>query len=264
MKVTWLEIAKNLPCGQSTKIHCCSSTPSMMINHTAHGYNSFCFKCKDKQYESHGDRSIKDINRHKAELEYVSKKVIELPRDFTLDIPINKMHWFLQYGIAPELIYDYGIGWSDYFNRIVMPVYNHKNELTSVQMRAVDAGQEPKYLNLSQKGDNRSMFYSEHTRKLKRSIVVTEDILSAIKVGRICNAVAILSSHIGDLRALSLAFQYNKIYVWLDPDKAGRVGAFDAAKQLSLSGCADVRIIKSVSDPKKHTLADITTYLMEA
>lgn len=256
----WLAAAKVLPCGSSMKIHCCSSTPSMIINHSATGYSAHCFKCKQHPYEAKGERSLRDLKREREELAAMQDKTIRIPRDFTFDIP-TQAAWFLKYGISFDDAEHYNFGYSKFFDRVIIPVWDEADVLRAVQMRDYTGKNPPKWLSSSVKG--KPATYYTHPLTDNPMIVVTEDIISAIKVGKVTPAISIVGSDIGDIRASQYVARWSKIVIWLDGDKAGRLGAIDMEKQLLLQGATEVYRVRTPLDPKCYSLTEIKNFIQE-
>lgn len=92
------------------------------------------------------------------------------------------------------------------------------------------------------------------------NIVITEDKLSAIKVGRVCDASPALGTQYQHWKLVELLKRgYKQVYVWLDRDK-WREGMeiCDKAKWLGLSA----RAVYSELDPKCYSIDEIKGYLI--
>lgn len=256
----WLEIAKNIPQGGNRRMACsesCGQDNSQLVSHSHKGYNRYCFRCQAHQFVPHGQLRIADIERHKRERAIMDARVPTLPDDYTLDVPVRKMFWYLQYGIDADLAREYRIGYSEKLDRIVLPVYEEE-ELTALQMRAVDKWIKPKYLNPHGPKVSSAVFQS-HTDNNGITVVV-EDILSAIKVGKVAHTTSILGTNMTDARAMKIAKQNHTAILWLDNDKAGHNGRVDAVRQLQMQGL-EVYTVQSERDPKKYNTDEIKLYL---
>jgi hypothetical protein len=260
----WERIARNLPCGRSVRVKCCRGDRSQVISHTERGYSTYCFRCGEdsKQFRSHGHRSLAERLQHKKELEQYMHGggVLEVPEDFTPNIPAAVLAWLLKAGVSYRLAQAYGIGWSPKLNRIVLPVWEG-DTLIAVQSRAVYAGQFPKYLNKSGGVHKSPLFWSNPAYSLpeysSNVLVITEDILSTIRVGRLFPAVSTLGTKLSIHRAVrSSIAQADMVLIWYDPDEAGTKGAQAAQKKLDLIG-VPCTIIKSDKDPKEYDNATI-------
>lgn len=252
----WLDIAKNLPAGQKIRVQCCAADRSAIVSHNERGYSRFCFRCKANDFVPHGIRRISDIVRHKNELEFLQQKKVMLPSDYTLDVPVDAMGWYLKYGISPELARKYEIGYTEKLDRVVLPV-KRNGELLAVQMRALRDNQRPKYLNPEGPKVEAAVFMSDEPTGIT---VVVEDILSAIKVGRVAHATSILGTTMTDQRAWTIAQNNHTAIIWMDNDMAGKKGKARAVNQLSMQG---VRVyeVRTEDDPKTYNLDEIKEHL---
>lgn len=268
MKPEWLEIAKNLPCGGKVKVHCCGNSPSMLISHRENGYSTYCFRCEEPDshaFVSHGTRSIAEIQRHKRELQEAKGKPPHLPHDAVWTIPVAYA-WFLKFGISLVEATSRGFMWSEFFNRVVVPIYNRDAvTLDAVHMRAVRPDDKPKWLNMGRPSPD-AMYWTACGRNYTKSsfIVVVEDLLSAIKIDLAgYNAVAILGSDITDTQVQRIMQETATVVIWFDNDAAGHKGAKDAIKQFKMQGC-HVLQVTSDADPKTYNRDQINDLIKEA
>ena len=178
----------------------------------------------------------------------------DLPDDFTTDIPDTFRLWLDKYQITDDEVEFYGFGYSPRRDRLVMPVYNHAG-LIGWQGR----GSNPKYLTCIGDGQSNLWFdtrYGSDTTKDyldKSAVVLVEDIISAIKVGRYRRSIALLGSYVRE----DLIIWMQKVsklrkgdmtwYIWLDPDK--RKESYKIAKRLRDLGM-DCEVITTDGDPK--------------
>jgi len=245
----WLEAAQKLPEGQSERFYCCGKDKGANIFHTEDGYSLYCFRDSDhNQFHSHGYRNYKELlevkKRNAEALKVLQSERLQLPRDFTLDIPPEGMLWLLKASITPYMARQFGFGWTPYFQRVILPVHSD-GKLVYYQARAVLKGQDPKYLN--PKVDRASILYwRRHSTDMSR-VIITEDILSAARVGKHINTVSLLGTKITPQQANQIA-EYEHVTTWLDPDKAGIEGGKKIRKILGLA--TKVSNIITPKDPK--------------
>ena len=128
-----------------------------------------------------------------------------------------------------------------------MPIYNDTGNLIWYQCRALLKGQKPKYIQPAKERD-KVMFIQN--KMLKERIVIVEDILSAVRVGKHIAAASLLGTKITTAQANELA-EYSNVTLWLDSDKAGRKGSYKIKKTLSL--LTNVDSIVTEEDPKELT-----------
>jgi DNA primase len=253
----------------------------MRIEHNQQGYRGFCFRCKETKREAHGLLSIAQIQQRRVdELTWRQSKTVSLPMDYTVDLPDTAMTWLLKGGVSQVMWQAYKVGFSPKLNRVCIPVYRG-TELVAVQMRAIEKDQKPKYL-ARETADNvifsslpSTLFAGDREQDYGYDLVVTEDLLSAIRVGRITASSAILGTMHGPNKMETLLREaaanhairrerakdlLPRIALWMDPDKAGEASRSRIAGPLSIRG-AEVVHIRSARDPKRHSNAEIRSYL---
>lgn len=182
---------------------------------------------------------------------------LELPEDFTTRIPPIGLRWLLKYGVSSKIAEHYKFGWSEKLARVILPVFED-GELVFVQSRAVYEKQKPKYLNKRSVG--KAFFHSDNgllIEPFQNKRIITEDILSSVRSGRILPATSTLGTIFPEQLAVWLLNeQIEHVYVWYDGDEAGVNGARKAKKILSLMGVPNT-IIKTELDPKEYNNDEI-------
>lgn len=259
MQKDWVAIAKSLALCKNIRSVCsegCGTDDSQIISHNNKGYSRYCFRCGAKAFVPKG---MQKMTVRRREQEYAmatldSVEPLKLPSDYTIDVPKNAAAWYFRYGITPELAVKYKFGYSPYFHRVVIPVYED-GELTAMTMRAVD-NVEPKYLNPKGPKVSNALFITRGNPDSPP--VIVEDVLSAIKVSRAgYTGIAILGTNFTDARALKIAHKFpNGVYIWLDGDRAGLRGTNQAEKKLELLGVPTIRI-RTDDDPKSYRSEEI-------
>lgn len=261
----WLPTAKSLPCGGKVKIMCCGSSPSMLVSHRENGYSCYCFRCEEPSshdFVSHGTRSIGEIQRHKRELQEAKGKPPHLPHDAVWTIPVAYA-WFLKFGISLVEATSRGFMWSDFFNRVVVPIYNRDiDRLDAVHMRAVRPDDKPKWINIGRPSPDAMYWACSDPYRENQIIVVVEDLISAIKIDMAgFDAVAILGSDITDTQVQRIIKERDSVLVWFDNDAAGRKGQRDAIKQFQMQGVQVYQIL-SDADPKTYSREEISNHFI--
>lgn len=258
----WLTTAKALPIGKSVRVQCCATKPSMMVSHNDKGFSSHCFKCKISNFEAHKERNISQILEARKVRDFKDEKAVRKPSDTCYEYPIQASAWFLSAGIDFDLAKHYEIGYSPYYNRIVLPVYAPNGSLTTVQLRAVDFPKQfPKYLNPKDVG--RTILFQSDDKKLlpsatppPKTCCIVEDILSAVRVGRLLSCFAVLGTSISAEGLLRIVRQYETVYLWTDDDMGGREGRQKIKKALQSQGVV-VHDVITKGDPKELTYEQI-------
>lgn len=256
------------------RVSCCRKDRSRVISHSEKGYSTYCFRCGEdsREFIPHGERSLADRVKHRRELEQYAAQSgpLRLPEDFTEVIPPAGLVWLLKGGVSTARAAQYGIGWSEKLNRVVIPVRDN-GELLAVQMRAVLPNQQPKYLNVTG-GEESPVFkaYSGPIRAHTGLFVLTEDILSAIRIQgaqrapmgepAYVYALASLGTHLSQRAAAKILGIAERGFVWYDGDEAGIKGARKALKVLQLQG-ARALAVRTDEDPKAYSNAEILEIL---
>ena len=243
---TWLEVAHQLPFGHKKRIrHDCSESRDLLVSHGENGYSAYCFRCGNVGFEGFGYRNLAELERIKQLNDTVEVHTRELPEDFTLHIPDVHTTWLSSAGISAVRAQRLGIGWSDKLQRVVLPIYDGFGKILYWQARAVREGHKPKYSNPAvSKSD---LLYWQSPNESKDLVVVTEDILSAIRIGKHVCAASILGTKTSDSQASQLS-AFKEVVYWLDPDDAGYEGARVGCRKLGL--VTRTREIRSEADPK--------------
>ncbi|MCP4342901.1 MAG: hypothetical protein GY799_29465 [Desulfobulbaceae bacterium] len=231
----------------------------MIISNSKNGYSGYCNRCHEQPFVPHGRRSFKELmelQRRERELSEQLSATVALPHDFTLDIPAHGMLWLFKASITPYRARQAGIGYSKYYDRVVIPVYQD-GKLVYFQARSLNRDQEIKYINPRV---NRAdiAYWVIPPQADKSRIVITEDILSAIRVGKFIPTMSAMGTKLSVPLANRLS-EYDLVTTWLDPDAAGIDGAYKMRQLLSLT--TQTSNIVSELDPKNLTDEEIQTCL---
>lgn len=251
-KHLWLEAAKKLPVNGTVRIVCpkCGhAAKACTANNAGKEYFANCFSCGFKDKHERGVLTLREL----AEIARLNEEArrplkIELPKDFTYEIPLEGQLWLHTCGISYTRWVELGIGWSPYYKRVVIPVYNKEGQLIWLQQRAVMEGQTPKYL---QPKSAKQCTYSNFNPDVSKVAVIVEDIASCIRINELpisCDAHAIMGTSISEAQINVLA-KYNRVMVWLDPDVAGKRASTKIRRTLNL--WTDTVKLESRLDPKK-------------
>ena len=161
------------------------------------------------------------------------------------DIPQRAMQWLLSYGITQSDVDYYHLGWHNQSQSLVLV-----NVPGYWQARSFNNG--PKYLS---KGSKPLIFYGNGG-----ILVCVEDVLSAIKVSKADNVIAIplLGSSMPLELTETILERYKNVRVWLDRDKA--IEAVKMARNLKQKGINAEAII-TPNDPKDYSTGEINEWL---
>lgn len=227
---------------------------------TPTGVVGFCHNCGKTTFESNGTRSNKqllEVVRQYSSKDTTENTVrdIKLPYDFSLTIPTQAQLWLKKYGITDEEIETFGFGWSDSYQRLILPVFSESGKLIYYQGRTFKplTKDNPKYLNIRQSGAS-NVFFIRNSFQCDQSLglYVVEDILSCVKVGRYAPCLALLGSYFPK-SIYPLYRLFPSVSIWLDNDKY--TTAIKHAKVASTLTGLPFRVVNTKEDPKE--LSDI-------
>jgi hypothetical protein len=181
--------------------------------------------------------------RHKSLLILPKKKELEVPQDLTTCIPDLAHRWLADAGLYISGRDTIEVYWSPSMCRLVFPYANF------AWMRSLT--QKPKWLYAGPKPQP-ELYYLEKEFD-SNSLVLCEDVISAIRISEHSNVIALMGTNITQymLGKLKEILPYHQeILLWLDGDDAGIKARTGLKKQLQLITDLPVRIIRSKQDPK--------------
>lgn len=183
-----------------------------------------------------------------------SQRVV-LPADVTTELPFEARAWLGQYQLARLDLNRNHVMWSERWSRIIFPYFN-KTELLAWQGRYV--GTDKTKAKWFSQGKIHEIIHP--VQVTKRKAIMVEDIVSAIKVSRLCGAIPIFGSSVSARQILRLKTVVDEVWYWLDPDM--RTKSVKMAKLSNLLGLP-AHVIFSDRDPKEHSHDDIANILRE-
>ena len=180
-----------------------------------------------------------------------------LPEDTTHNLPNIARRYMMKYGLTDEEIKLSRFGWSDTLERMIMPVYAGK-ELLYWQGRNLGeiTDERPKYKNVYLQG-SRDVFAkfnclsTDLCRPFRSTVVLVEAIVSAVKLSRHADSIALLGSYIPNT-ILSRIKKYKRVVLWLDPDKR-QTSIVESMRLNSLSGLC---VVTPLTDKKPKEYND--------
>ena len=160
--------------------------------------------------------------------------------------------WVKRYGITDAEIERFKIGYHLPTGRVCLPVYRGR-VLIGYQLRDVVGDTDTKYL--TEKMGAKTLLF--RVRNGKRTCVIVEDMLSAIKVGRQVDTAAMLGSSLNHEIIAKLASEYDEVIIWMDNDNIVIKRKQNEYKSLLDMLCKSARIIRTSRDPKDYTDEEI-------
>lgn len=215
----------------------------LWLKRTKLGVMCYCHNCGEKLFVK--DNYTKSL--FESNVEHVKNEIL---LDYTKNISKDGLLWLFKYDLSLKEIEDYSIGYSPNLDRVILPIVTN-GRWDYWQARALSPGVYPKYLNPK---FMKSPFYSQ-TEDLG-NLVIVEDIISAIKVGRCMRACAILGSKIPE-EVYKVARRCKKVYLWLDPDMKDKMNNI----KTNLSMYTEITIVDSDKDPKEYSTDKIKVKL---
>lgn len=239
--------------------HICSKggDKPVVVTRTHNGWAWWCHRCRIGGNENIAGCSPEITMKWLKSLRVPSKKdsrKLKLPIDYTIDLPAPALAYCYSRGLTSTDIAKYKIGYSLYYHRLVIPIYNGK-ELIFWEGRNLGevTRDNPKYIKRKVKSWDRVIFEAGPEGGTYR-VVITEDIISAINVGRTTDCKAVLSTHIDDQFVFDLSKSYKEIFIWLDPDKRAKmIGLVFKYRAYGIN----FKRIESDKDPKWYSDSEI-------
>lgn len=250
---SWLEAAQATAEGKKRRVdHDCGGGRTLIVSNQDRKWTAFCFRCDeagvvDKPQESLSVR----IARRRGEDEQDERigSSLALPEPIDIDVanwPREAAVWLLKASCGVPEIAELGAYWHEPSARVVLPVADD-GELVYWQARDpkwTRKSDRPKYINPEVSKGRLVARYGSGSE-----IVLTEDILSAYRVGQAGEGWSLLGTDLKDGVIARLIDERKPVAVWLDPDAAGRRASAAIVKRLSACGIPN-RVIRSQRDPK--------------
>lgn len=231
----------------------------LVVKRDGETFIAWCHHCQQKGVYGGNPETANHTRRRRQQLNRV-QPTIELPKGLTYDPhefhPLANV-WLNKYSITYGERERYGIAWSEYYGRVLLPVYMNEG-LVAYQLRRIlpdDDG--PKYLTTRKQGVSKPLWQGGQWVS-GGAMVLTEDILSAIKVSRVANATALLGTHTPQENlAYILRNKPDVVLLWLDDDNPD-VRDKQRKAYRRIRAFVPCHIVHSHGkDPKEHTVEEI-------
>lgn len=216
--------------------------------------HQFCFSCKYfvPANKIENFKKMKDIEERVEDCE-----ALILPYDVTPYIPRIPKEWLESYSFNENTILNNNILWSPSRELLIFPFFIG-GDLAAWQGRYFGLNpKHPKWYSSGKLLD--ALLYTRG--KQTDTIVLVEDIVSAIRVGKVQTASHLFGSVISDKKCSCIKRVYKNVIIWLDYDK--RSEAVEYRRLLNLYGI-NASVIITEKDPKTYTTEEITEYINNA
>lgn len=191
--------------------------------------SSWCFGCG----------SLEKANRIPTE----SRAETRPPPQLVKEIPKKFLAYYAKFDISPEDVEHYFEYWPSQ-DRVVYTVGEFW-EARSVDKSPKTLSYGPKPFHMLRNMD-------------RQDVCIVEDIVSAIKVSKVCTAMPLFGSALKSEYLQKLLKQGQKLYIWLDADKIET--AFKMAQKVGNAG-RKATVVFTQHDPKVYSTEEIEGYL---
>lgn len=257
-----LRAAEYLVVGQAVRVsHECGEGKCMQVSRNPKGVGYWCHRCQDKGFlpiqRPLAERIAELTAAREAEGQARMSLALPMPAEYDpQQWPDKARVWLYKAGMSNDDIMAQGFYYNGRMLRVVMPV-RQDGKLVYWQARGFDAAQ-AKYLNPVIDRSTIAPTYGQGDVH-----VLTEDILSAWKVGCVTKATSLMGVRLNDTLLAQLVADRKPIVVALDPDPPGIAGAQQVAARCRMVGLR-TEILHTRLDPKclprleiKQCLSDI-------
>ena len=217
--------------------------------------HKYCFSCS--YYE--GNSPIERWRQiSKQEFHSVELKETALPDDTTHLLRPDALRWIKSYGITSDEMFEHDISWSEREELLIFPFYGgNMKDLVAWQGRYF--GVDPRYPKYVTYGIRQNLFHFVMSElKPMSQVVLVEDVISSIKVGRVATSMPLFCSDANKYQLHRVSLMFDKVVIWLDPDKRNHAIKLG---QRAESFFKTVRVVFTEDDPKCYSTEAIQELL---
>lgn len=266
----WLHFAQALDEGQrAMHEHGCGDGRKLLVEHKENGWAAWCYRCGIPGFVPHPRPSLSErIHKLRTKQAQDNAELVDprppMPAEFNPDNwPATPKVWLYKAGLDKDFIQALGIYWCPRIERVVLPVIDDAGKLIYWQARGFDP-ERAKYINPK---IDKPLYKAPPVLPGQRDetiLCLTEDILSAAKVGQVVAGWSILGTSLTPSQEAEIVkYGATKLLVWLDPDAAGLKGRRKLVPYLRSIGL-DAKAIRAERDPKLYSLQDIRRLIHSA
>lgn len=201
----------------------CNSRDNVGVWSDGHKY---CFGC-GWGIPAYKGMSVEALKQQMRSQEQKNGHSIFLPLDYSLDIAPQAIAWLKKYEISDKEIRLFKLGYSHDRHYLVFPVFDSYGNLLLWQGRYFGPNAEhPRYFT---SGYPEKVYYimgpegrlhdGDNRVRSANFLVLTEDVVSGIKVSRQYPAMPLFGSQVTLDRIRKLSDRFTSLVIWLDRDK---------------------------------------------
>lgn len=230
---------------------CTGGSNAMVVERKDDGVYAKCFRCGNY------GRSIEGKPRHFFSKEETKKhgghsvSSIAMPRDcqaYGRSWPSQARLWIRQSRVTEEEANRHGISYSPALGRVVMPISNDGEFVGFIARRIFNEDEGPKYY-IRAKQPNKMVFMVSNGNH-PECVVLCEDVLSAIRIGRHVSSCAILGTEVSDYAINKLTCGKQNGIVFLDYDNRIVIKKSRVLKNRLELLLSKVSLVNTKTDPK--------------
>lgn len=264
----WLPFAPEEPGSiriNHTSSMCSGSSNSLKITRTDDDrIYAKCYRCGG--WGSHAGRmaAVSSLARRLRSAHTIIPREVKLPSDMSMDFksfPVRVRSYLSKCGVSAAELSAYGIGWSEKWERLILPLYRG-SDVEGFQARYFgDETDQPKYIT---RYKNSGDFYQNFPARSATDdglCVIVEDMLSAVRVAKQFNAVCLYGTEMSDKCLDLVVNSYERAIIWTDYDNYVVRKKGTAMRRRLTSLGIDAKILMSVTDPKHYTDEEIMGYV---
>lgn len=254
---SWVHHGEGLLDGRSIRVnHDCGEGRTLKVSQEGAKLWSWCHRCNDGgsviRVEPLSVRIARLAETREAEARMSTLDMPE-PRVYAVsEWPTLAQLWFFKAGLGTHDIGRLGAYYHPPSKRVVLPVPGFW------QARALNPGQFPKYM---APDVDKTLVLPQYGSSDR--VTLTEDILSAYKVGQVCEGWCLMGTNLQANTLHKLLLAGKPVNVWLDNDigpkhpvNRGQIAAVKVLKALRACG-VECRNIIAPRDPKLMTYEEI-------
>jgi hypothetical protein len=221
--------------------------------------SSYCWNCG---HYTLSDNVISQFLSKGINTSIDTPPLITTPFDCCLDYPDKSIHWFNNYSLTKSDMLNNGMLWSESEQRLIIPLWNG-GELLGWQGRYFGVDKDNK--KWFGKGNLQEIYHILFNGRVGQAyndanqLVLTEDIISAIKVSKLgIAAMPLFGVNIKTRWKLLRILKYQEVIIFLDPDMHTK--SLLQSKEGALQGVRN-RCILSTKDPKEYSYDELKEIL---